>query len=287
MSEQLPPQDSNSRQYARPNDNWVCGYAGEGKACRLGPDARGNCGAAPECAPVLEIKAGETKGRWKCMRPGGPCDDGPARDGACGRPAMRCSPRPTLRWWRGKTTAAVFAASVASLLIMGGGFWRGGFFNRGPISYAHAGPAFEERFAGTNKVHDTCGACHKAGAGGLVDIVNAAWKADPNPLEFHKLTRGASARTGMLAIDAACQKCHQEHAVHQHGVPVGLSCSTCHEEHRGPARMALPGDDRCAVCHGDPESLASARDQIVAAGFTASPPGRAVASSFAGRHPTF
>jgi hypothetical protein len=287
MSEHLPPQDPNPRQYARPNDNWTCGYAREGKACRLGPDLRGHCRAASECAPVLEIKEGETKGRWKCMRPGGPCESGPANDGTCGRPPLRCSPRPTLRWWRGRITLFVIAASVAGLLIMAGGFWRGTFFNRGPISYAHDGPAFQERYAGTNHVHDNCGSCHQAAARGLADIVMAAFKADPGPLEIHKLTRSANTKTAMMPIDAACQKCHAQHAVHQHGVPVGLGCSSCHEEHRGPGRMALPSDDRCAVCHGDPDSLTAAHEKIITAGFTPSPAGRAVASSFAGRHPTF
>ena len=287
MSENLSPQDPNPRQYARPNENWVCGYACEGNACRLGPDRRGNCGATADCAPVLELKPGETKGRWKCMRPGGACELGPSSDGTCGRPALRCSPRPTLRWWRGRITLTVSAVSIAALLIMAGGNLRGFFFNRGSISYAHAGPAFQERYAGTNEVKETCGACHKAGAGGLSALVAAAWKAEPGPLEVHKLVHTAGVRPPMSRVDAACQKCHLDHAVHQHGVPVAMSCSSCHEEHRGPGRMALPNDDRCAVCHGDPESMAGARDQIVAAGFSPSPEGRAIASNFGGRHPTF
>lgn len=288
MSEQLPPQDPNQRQYARPNDHWICGFAREGNACRLGPNRSGKCGATAECAPVLEIKPGETKGRWRCARSGGPCELGPSQEGACGRPARRCSPQATLRWWRGRITLSVTAASIAGLLIMAGGYWRGVFFNRGPISYAHSGPAFAERYASTNRVEETCGACHKAGAGGLTDILSAAWKADPNLLELHKLTRGSTGKApAMLAIDAACRKCHEDHSVHQHGVPVAMSCSSCHEEHRGPGRMALPVNERCAVCHGDPESLAVAREKIIAAGFDPSPVGRAVASSFGGRHPTF
>ena len=287
MSEQLPPQDSNARQYARPNDNWVCGYAAEGKACRLGPDQRGTCRAASECAPVLEKKEGEAKGRWKCTRGGGPCAEGPLPDGRCGQPPLQCSPRPTLRWWRGRITMAVVAASVATLLIFVGGFWRGNFLNRGPISYAHDGPAFQELYAGTNRVHETCGACHKAAARGLRGLVAAAWHADPSPLEFHKLTRFEETKTTSKAIDMACQKCHREHALHREGIPVTMGCSTCHEEHRGPARMALPDDTRCAACHGDPDVFVETRSKIALAGFVPGPVDRGLASNFEGLHPTF
>jgi hypothetical protein len=287
VSEQLPPQDPNSRQYARPNDHWACGYAAEGKACRLGPDRRGHCSAASECTPALEKKEGETKGRWKCTRGGGACPEGPLPDGRCGKPPLRCSPRPTLRWWRGRITLAIVALSVATLLIFGGGFWRGTFFNRGPLSYAHAGPAFEERYAGTNRVHETCGACHKASAGGLSGLVTAAWKADPGPFEFHKLIQRAETKRIASAIDAACRKCHKEHGMHREGIPAAMGCSACHQEHQGPARMALPDDSRCSSCHGDPESLVEARDRIALAGFVPASVDRVVASNFEAHHPTF
>ena len=52
MSEQLPAPDFDSQNYTRPNDRWICGRACEGKACRLGPDNHGRCGAGPECVPV-------------------------------------------------------------------------------------------------------------------------------------------------------------------------------------------------------------------------------------------
>lgn len=286
MSEQLPPQDSDPRQYARPNDHWECGYAAEGKPCRLGPDRRGNCRATAECLPILEKKEGESKGRWRCTRGGGACSEGPLPDGRCGRQLIKCSPRPTLRCWRGRITLAVVAASLGCLLIFVGGFWRGGFLNRGPLSLAHSGEAFHYAFAGTNKnVHETCGACHKAGAGGLGGILSAAWHADPAPLEFNKLTEGTSGK--MTAIDASCQKCHVQHLRHRDELAVGLSCSNCHEEHRGPGRMALPNDDRCATCHADADDLAESRERTMLAGFIPSAPGRAVASSFEWRHPEF
>src|SRR6058998_2314102 len=40
MKEQLPSPEFNSGQYERPNQNWICGNAAEGKPCRIGPDAK-------------------------------------------------------------------------------------------------------------------------------------------------------------------------------------------------------------------------------------------------------
>jgi hypothetical protein len=97
MSEKLPAPGFDSHSYERPNQKWICGHAAEGKACRLGPEGRGRCQATFECAPVLEMKPGEAKGRWRCTRPGGACETGPLPDGTCCRPIPRCSPVPTLR----------------------------------------------------------------------------------------------------------------------------------------------------------------------------------------------
>src|SRR6187200_1415648 len=109
MNEGLPDPEPASPDYNRPNEPWVCGHASEGNPCRLGPDRKGHCRAAPECTPALEKKYWETKGRWKCTRAGGECSDGPGPDGSCGRPISRCAPQPTLRWWRGRITVAVVA----------------------------------------------------------------------------------------------------------------------------------------------------------------------------------
>ena len=97
MSEQPPAPDFDAQNYARPNQNWICGHAWQGNACRQGPDAKGRCRATAECKPVLETKPGETKGRWRCTRPGCVCEAGPLPDGSCCRPIAKCSPVPTLR----------------------------------------------------------------------------------------------------------------------------------------------------------------------------------------------
>ncbi|MDB6037935.1 MAG: hypothetical protein JWM99_1776, partial [Verrucomicrobiales bacterium] len=68
MKDQLPSPEFDGGEYARPNQNWTCGHAREGKQCRIGPDSNGNCRASFECQPVLEIKSGETKGRYRCTR---------------------------------------------------------------------------------------------------------------------------------------------------------------------------------------------------------------------------
>ena len=113
MSEQLPPQDFGSQHYERPNQKWICGHACEGQSCRLGPSHRGHCRATAECVPVLEKAEGEAKGRWRCTRAGGACENGPLPDGSCCRPVARCSPVPTLRTVRGRATWAVVAATAA------------------------------------------------------------------------------------------------------------------------------------------------------------------------------
>ena len=118
MSEHLSAPEFDSHSYARPNQKWICGHAAEGKACRLGPSRRGRCQAIFECTPVLETKPGETKGRWRCTRPGDVCETGPRPDGTCCRPIPRCSPVPTVRTRRGRFTLAMVTATVALLLIV-------------------------------------------------------------------------------------------------------------------------------------------------------------------------
>lgn len=256
MSEQLPAPDFDSQNYERPNQKWICGHAAEGKPCRSGPDDCGRCRATAECAPLLEKRAGETKGRWRCTRPGGACETGPLPDGSCGRPISKCSPVPTLRTRRGQLTRAVVATTVALLLICLGGSWRGSFINPGDLSTPHSSDAFAKLHAATNQANQTCAACHKAGALGPSGLVSAAWHATPGPLQIVKL---AEVRSGeMTAIDESCQKCHANHSFHQPNVVRDVSCSLCHAEHRGAGPMAATTDAHCTLCHGDAEVMAAA-----------------------------
>src|ERR1043166_2069222 len=95
MKEQLPSPDFDRYKYERPNQNWICGKAADGRPCRIGPDGKGQCRATYECQPALELKGGETKGRYKCTRPaeyGGPCANGPLPDGTCCCAIEKCVP---------------------------------------------------------------------------------------------------------------------------------------------------------------------------------------------------
>ena len=49
MQRPLDPLSFKKNTYDRPNQDWVCGHAAEGRACPLGPDERGNCRHTGEC----------------------------------------------------------------------------------------------------------------------------------------------------------------------------------------------------------------------------------------------
>jgi hypothetical protein len=252
MSEQLPSPHFDAQNYARPNQNWICGHACEGNACRQGPDAKGRCRATAECKPLLETKPGETKGRWRCTRPGGACESGPLPDGSCCRPVAKCSPVPTLRVWRGRTTLAVIAVSCAVLLIvLGNPPWRNQFISPGEVSDAHSGAAFAA-LAATNHLNQSCGACHVAGDSGPNGMVTAAFHADPGMLDLKKLASTTDEQP--TAIDASCLQCHAGKNFHQPAA-TAISCSFCHAEHQG-AMMAATTDANCAFCHGDAAKMA-------------------------------
>ena len=254
MSEQLPAPDFDAQNYARPNQNWICGHACDGNACRPGPDAKGRCCATTECKPVLELKPGETKGRWKCTRSGGACESGPLPDGSCCRPVAKCSPKPTLRLLRGRVTLAFIAASCAALLIvLGSPPWRNSFISPGEISQPHSGAAFAA-FAATNHLEQSCGACHVAGNTGPNGMVSAALRAEPGILDLKQLAAARAAAP--TVIDESCLKCHAGKNLHQPGAPP-ISCSFCHAEHQGKM-MAATTDASCNFCHGDAAKMAGA-----------------------------
>ena len=273
MSEQLPAPDFDAQNYARPNQNYICGRACEGNACRQGPDAKGHCRATAECKPVLKLKEGEAKGRWHCTRTGGECESGPLPDGSCCRPIAKCSPVPTLRVWRGRVTLAVIAASCAVLLvILGNPPWRNNFISPGKVSDPHSGAAFAA-LAVTNHLNQSCGACHVAGNSGPNGMVKAALNAEPGILDLKKIADAHAAEPTM--IDASCLKCHVGRNVHQPGAPP-VSCAICHAEHQGKT-MAATTDANCNFCHGDAAKMAAATG------------GKTVASihHFADDHPQF
>ena len=259
MNGPLPGPDFDAQNYARPNQNWTCGHACEGAPCRLGPDDKGRCRATAECKPLLETKPGETKGRWRCTRPGGACEAGPLPDGSCCRPISKCSPRPTLRLIRGRLTLATVVFSVATLLIvLGHGAWRNRFINPGPVSLAHSGAAFAA-LALTNHLNQNCGACHAAGNSGPNGMLHASLHANPGIFDIKGLVLAKTAEPN--AIDEACEKCHVAKNFHQANA-APTSCSFCHAEHHGKV-MASTTDLNCDFCHADSAKMAVSRSTPV------------------------
>ena len=144
--------------YLRPTQRWVCGNAGRGHPCQVGPDRRGRCPGSSECSPRKE---GD---RWMCARSqfaGGSCESGPSPDGSCCRPIPKCQPVRSVRASRG--VAVRWAASVTvGILLLGlslaGGVW---VANPGDLTNQHT------------EIGD-CSTCHSAFEKGVRGWVHAA-----------------------------------------------------------------------------------------------------------------
>jgi hypothetical protein len=250
MKEQLPSPQFNPAQYERPNDNWNCGKATEGKACRIGPDAKGRCRASRECQPVLETRDGEAKGRWRCTRTaefGGPCEIGPRPDGTCTRAIPKCVPDRSLRARRRMFTISVAAFTAGVLLVSLCGPFRAKFANPGALSSQHSTEAFAKMAGTGGGAIAGCQACHDTARNGPHGWMAAAFGATPGPFNLRALA--ATGPPTMNAIDQSCEHCHKAHSFHEPNVARDHSCSACHQEHRGPGPMAAPTDANCLSCH--------------------------------------
>ena len=157
--EPLQPFDYRSSRYARPNQDWVCGWEKDGHGCPLGPDVAGRCHSSSECRPLNRA------GRWECTRSdlaGGRCTEGPLPSGSCGRPIIPCRPE---RSWKARRRAAARWAAAAMigvlLLLLGSGKLRS-FIEPGPLTNAHA------------QIAD-CATCHAAAVGSPLGWVAAAF----------------------------------------------------------------------------------------------------------------
>src|SRR4051812_5522436 len=256
MKEQLPAPDFNRHQYERPNQNWICGHAAEGKACRIGPDGNGHCRAAYECQPALEVKAGETKGRYKCTRPaeyGGPCEQGPLPDGTCCRPVAKCVPMRSLRAKRKLLTVSVVAVTAGVLLVGLCGPFRSKFVNPGKLSSQHSTATFAKLAGAHGGDEETCLACHGQAHAGPHGLVKATLTASPGP--FQVRTLASIQPPDMNAIDQNCEHCHVGHSFHEPNVARAHSCSACHREHQGSGLMARTTDANCLSCHANPQVM--------------------------------
>lgn len=251
MSEQLPAPEFDATQYERPNCRWICGRAAEGHPCRIGPGPRGDCRATSECTPALQIKPGETKGRWRCTRPksaGGPCSEGPLPNGACSHVIPPCQPVRSLRAKRALATLWTVALTLGGLLVALYGNARWNFITPRELSSHHTGAAFEKsvKLAGRG---NNCAACHTAARRGPAGWVQAALLAEPGPLEWGKLS-SVPAKT-ITRLDQSCERCHALHEFHQPNVGWNYSCSACHREHEGAGPMKAPANAECLSCHGN------------------------------------
>lgn len=258
MSDELSPPRFDSDHYERPTHRWICGWTAQGKPCRLGPDAAGRCRATFECAPALERKPGEPKGRFLCTRPrpfGGPCNDGPLPDGTCGRPIPPCTPARNLRAKRGALTMAMITLTIAALLVALSGRWRLDIANPGPLSSAHAGAIFARQSRGIDPAGGQCIACHPAAPGSLIDWFQAALTATPSPVAIAAFAQ--TSPVDMTSVDQACQSCHLDHYLHQPSVERHLSCLACHREHQGEESLAAGAALQCAFCHNDAEIMSA------------------------------
>lgn len=240
--------------YHRPNDLWVCGWTGKGKPCRRGPLADGKCAAVAECRPR---KDGD---RWICTRSksaGGQCPCGPTPSGACGIPVEICTPKRSLRNFRGvvgKWLAVVTVGVVAILISSPHGL---DWLSPGPLTAQHA-------------VIGECSACH----------------VDRDESMSHSIVR-AVMPSGLRNSSTGCLKCHEmgDKPLLAHNVstevltatltsPVSantmlpslsfaravftgptepgteIACATCHQEHQGAlADIKTMSARRCQACH--------------------------------------
>jgi hypothetical protein len=248
MKEQLPAPDFDGSGYERPNRKWICGKAADGKACRLGPDARGQCRVTYECQPALKVQPGETKGHYYCNRTadlGGPCASGPLPDGTCARPIVKCVPVRSLQAKRKILTLCLCVLTTGFLLVALCGPLRWRSISPGALSAPHASATFARLVGGDVN----CAVCHSAARGGIFTWAKVALTATPGPFQFHELA--ARADSSMTRLDQNCLICHAGHSFHEPNVVRQHSCSDCHVEHQGPGAMRPPQDAQCLSCHGN------------------------------------
>lgn len=272
--------DQRSSKYERPNQDWVCGWAKDGRPCPLGPNAKGQCTAHGQasCSPVRD---GD---RYVCTRPdvfGGPCTDGPRPDGSCACPEPEhqvCQPVRSLRAKRGLFVRLSMIFALGVLIIGIAGPWSMDFVSPGPLGASHMaiqGPGDEN-----------CGACHVAEGASFGSWLGAALMttmADGHGgiqseqcldchfrtpesrevamnvhsrslIDVDSIEAAASATPVMTAGFTSAQVglTRALHGKEQFGA-AGIACASCHEEHLGRSHdMTAMSDAQCQVCHSEP-----------------------------------
>ncbi len=258
MQKPLDPLGFKQNRYERPNQDWICGRASEGRPCPLGPDRHGDCRTTGQCIPA---RKGD---RWMCTRSeadGGKCDEGPLPRGECSHPIPRCQPVRSLRRLRGVVVWMMLALTTGTLLLLLGTTFRRSWINPGALTNAHATSAAKcsdchsidnasqhPSIAGIGSLgkrtpaHSAlCLKCHSLGdqplnphGAGSVELTALEQKLQraAGSIESSPLLRISRAINGFdpHSVQMACVTCHQEH----HGRTFDLKqlsnaqCQTCH-----------------------------------------------------------
>ncbi len=254
-----PLQQSRGDSYERPNQPWVCGLAGEGASCPMGPGRRGRCPAAAACHPVRE---GD---RWRCNRTnhrGGTCDEGPTPEGVCCH-VYRCAPLRSLRSRRGRFVVGCLLATLGAIFTLLSSDWRNEVLAPGPLSVHHA------QLLQRGDQTDRCASCHAAGTQSFIQwakhLVDPQL-AEPNQtqlcLECHAKEIPRQWATAAHSVDFATLQAIDDGPISDTQVQKisfdrrkvdpsePLACSACHREHHGAMHdLKWMSDHACQACH--------------------------------------
>ena len=245
-----------TKDYVRPNQDWVCGHLCKGESCRIGPSPKGKCRATYECVPLLDLKPGETKGHWICTRPqsgGGKCENGPLPDGTCCREIPKCQPRRSLRGIRKRVIAFTIVATLLILFIGIDRSMRDEFINPGPISSVHSSEHFKGIVMESTGDTSNCVACHASARQDAELWPSRVGDAFKEGLAPHELIKKGPVES--TAMDQNCLACHAGKDFHQPNMVGEFACHTCHKEHGSSGFMPEVTSENCLACHASEENM--------------------------------
>ena len=234
--------------YDRPNQQWVCGLADEGKLCPTGPVQGGQCPGASACHPLRD---GD---RWVCNRSasrGGVCDNGPASEGECCI-VYQCQPLPSMRVRRGSFVLGSLLAAFGGLVLMLSSDARNDWLAPGELTKPHA--QLLSRGGDTNR----CASCHAAGEQSFFQWVGHAASselASPSQsqlcMDCHKNTIDPKFALAAHSVASDQLLANSNLSVSRRVDPTEqLACSTCHQEHYGAEHdLKWMSDQSCQACH--------------------------------------
>jgi len=257
MQKSLDPLRFKQNRYERPNQDWICGRASEGRPCPLGPDRHGNCRATGQCIPTRE---GD---RWICTRSeadGGKCDDGPLPRGECSHPIPRCQPVRSLRRLRGVVVWIMLALTTGTLLLLLGTTFRRAWINPGALTNAHAISA-----AKCSDCHSIDKESHPSIAGivssGKRTLADSALCLKCHSLGRQPLNPHGAGSVALTALDQKLQKAagsvkssplfQISRAINGFDpLSAQMACITCHQEHHGRTfDLKELSNAQCQTCH--------------------------------------